>query len=382
MHLPLPSAGRSRLGRALIALALLSPSVYGGEPAGKPGQFTFAWPLGEGALKPRGASTRGAPVVLDQAPGKEWERLREPGLSPFDRDRQAILAMAGPYRVSFDFLEVLRFDPALKPDAPYQSWGTEYVFVAEDRKEFIALQHILVMRMQLEGGKVSEPVVVRHWRQEWRFEPQTLLVYQGANTWLRRAVSAEERRGAWSQSVLQVDDSPRYAASGRWEHSDSNSTWISGETWRPLPRREFSVRSDYDVLMGTNRHTITPGGWVQEENNLKVVLDESGRMRARIPYLAREYGVARYERIKDYDFSGGTRYFERTEPFWAEVRGAWSELEGRDGRFTLRAPVDKGQLFVPFFEYAQKLADGALFDREEARAFIQRTLREGYLAGK
>ena len=42
--------------------------------------------------------------------------------------------MAGPYRVSFDFLEVVRFDPALKPDAPYQSWGTEYVFVAEDRR--------------------------------------------------------------------------------------------------------------------------------------------------------------------------------------------------------------------------------------------------------
>ncbi|MGH8641338.1 MAG: DUF6607 family protein [Burkholderiales bacterium] len=369
-----------------ILLALMSSAAHAAEAAGAsstaPGQYTFAWPLGEGALKPRGATTRGAPVALDKPPTKEWERLREPGLSPVDRDRQAILAMAGPYRVSFDFLEVLRFDPALKPDAPYQSWGTEYVFVAEDRKEFIALQHILVMRMQSEDGKISAPAVVRHWRQEWRFEPQTLLVYQGANTWLRRAVSTEERRGAWSQSVLQVDDSPRYAASGRWEHSDSNSTWISGETWRPLPRREFSVRNDYDVLVGTNRHTITPGGWVQEENNLKVVLDGSGRMRARMPYLAREYGVARYERIKDYDFSDGTRYFERTEPFWAEVRGAWRELEGRDGRFTLRAPVDKGQLFLPFFEYAQKLADGALFDREEARAFIQRTLRDGYLAAK
>jgi hypothetical protein len=382
MHLPPRSEGRSRLCRALIALALLSPPAYTGEPAAKPGQFTFAWPLGEGALKPRGASTRGAPVVLEQAPGKEWGRLREPGLSPLERDRRAILAMAGPYRVSFDFLEVVRFDPALKPDAPYQSWGTEYVFVAEDREEVIALQHILVMRMQLEGGKVSEPAVVRHWRQEWRFEPQTLLIYQGANTWVRRAVAAEERRGAWSQSVLQVDDSPRYAASGRWEHSDSYSTWISGETWRPLPRREFSVRNDYTVLVGTNRHTITPGGWVQEENNLKLALDGSGKARATMPYLAREYGVARYERIRDYDFSEGTRYFERTEPFWAEVRGAWRELEGRDGRFTLRAPVDQGQLFMPFFEYAQKLADGALFDREEARAFIQRTLREGYLAAK
>ena len=179
--------------------------------------------------------------------------------------------------------------------------------------------------------------------------------------------------------MLQVDDSARYSATGRWEHNDSQSTWISSETWRPLPRREFSVRSDYDVLVGTNRHTITPGGWVQEENNLKLALDAAGKARATLPYLAREYGLARYERIRDYDFSPGARYFERTEPFWTEVRGAWRELEGRDGRFTLRAPVDKGQLFLPFFEYAGKLADGALFDREEARAFIQRTLRESYL---
>jgi hypothetical protein len=380
MHMHVPSR-RIRLRPVLIALALLATAAYAGEPATKPGQFTFAWPLGEGALKPRGASTRGAPVVLDKAPGKEWQRLREPGLTPFERDRRAILAMAGPYRVSFDFLEVVRYDPALKPDAPYQSWGTEYVYVAEDRGEFIALQHILVMRMQLEGNKVSEPVVVRHWRQEWRFEPATLLIHQGANTWTRRSVSAEERRGAWSQSVLQVDDSPRYAATGRWEHSDSTSTWIGGETWRPLPRREFSIRNDYDVLVGTNRHTITPGGWVQEENNLKLALD-GGKARATLPYLAREYGVARYERIRDYDFGPGDSYFQRTEPFWTEVRGAWRDLEGRDGRFTLRAPVDQGGLFKPFFEYAGKLADGALFNREEARAFIQRTLREGYLAGK
>ena len=101
--------------------------------AAEPKQFIFAWPLDEGALKPRGATTRGAPVTLDPAPGEAWKRLTEPGLTAQERDRRAILAMAGPYRVSFDFLEVVRYDPALKPDAPYQSWGTEYVFVAEDR---------------------------------------------------------------------------------------------------------------------------------------------------------------------------------------------------------------------------------------------------------
>ena len=344
-------------------------------------QFTFAWPLGEGTLKPRGATTRGSPIVLDTTPSAAWQRLREPGLSDQERDRRAILAMAGPYRVSFDFLEVVRFDPALKPDAPYQSWGTEYVFVSEDRPDFIALQHILVMRVQLAEGKVSEPVIVRHWRQEWRYQPETLLAYDGANTWVQRPLAPEQRRGAWVQSVLQVDDSPRYAARGRWEHGDSFSTWLSDETWRPLPRREFSVRKDYQVLVGTNRHTITPNGWVQEENNLKAVLDASGKVRGTMPYLAREYGVARYEHIKDYDFGPGERYFSRTEPFWAEVRGAWREIERRDGRFTLRAPVDQGQLFMPFFEYADKLSDGGSFDRTDARGFVQRTLRESYLAG-
>src|SRR6185295_13147731 len=121
-------------------------------------QFTFAWPLGENALKPRGGSTQGAPVVLDTAPREAWRSLQEAGLGVQERDRRAILAMAGPYRVTFDFLEVVRFDPRLKADAPYQSWGTEYVFVAEDRPDFVALQHVLVMRMQGTDGKLSEPV--------------------------------------------------------------------------------------------------------------------------------------------------------------------------------------------------------------------------------
>jgi hypothetical protein len=369
---------RARLLLLLPFLAVAFPAVHAAEPAKS--QFTFAWPLDETALKPRGATTRGVPVTLDTAPGKAWEQLREPGLSAYERDRRAILAMAGRYRVSFDFLEVVRFDPRLKPDAPYQSWGTEQVFVAEDRKDFIALQHVLVMRVLQKDGAASEPIVVRHWRQEWRYQPETLLAYEGGNTWARREVPAAARSGAWSQSVLQVDDSPRYAARGRWVHADSYSSWISDETWRPLPRREFSVRKDYDVLAGTNRHTITPAGWVQEENNLKLALQAPGKSRESLPYVGREYGVARYERIRDYDFGPGERYFQRTEPFWAEVRATWRELESRDGRFTLRAQPDQGQLFLPFFEYAGKLDEGAAFNREDARPFIERTLRETYLA--
>jgi hypothetical protein len=355
-----------RIFLALLLLGLALPA-----PAQDKPPFLFAWPLGEDALKPRGATTRGAPVVLDSAPSEAWMRLRESRIPPLERDRRAILAMAGPYRVTFDFLEVVRFDPALKQDAPYQSWGTEYVFVAEERPDFIALQHVLNLRVLQADGKVSDPIVVRHWRQEWRYQADRLLAYQGANTWAPREVPAAERAGAWVQSVYQVDDSPRYAARGRWRHSEGVSTWLSDETWRPLPRREFSVRKDYDVLAGSNRHTITSTGWVQEENNLKLVSGE-GR------YLSREYGVARYERIRDFDFSAAERHFTRTEPFWAEVRAAWREIGS--SRFTLRAQSDQAQLFVPFFEYAAKLDEGEAFNRDDARAFIKRTLQERYLA--
>src|SRR5690349_16380891 len=95
--------------RLLVAAALLLAVPLA---AAQPAQFTFAWPLGEGALRPRGATTRGAPVVLDTEPSEAWQRLRAAD-NPFERDRRAILAMAGPYRVSFDFLEVVRYDPAL-----------------------------------------------------------------------------------------------------------------------------------------------------------------------------------------------------------------------------------------------------------------------------
>ena len=372
-----------RMPAILLALALLpatAPAYESASPeAAETSRYTFAWPLTEGMPKPRGASTKGAAVTLDKEPAEEWKQLHIAGQSDFERDRHAILAMAGPYRVSFDFLEVARFDPALKPDAPYQSWGTEYVFVSEDSGNFIALQHVLVMRVVQKDGGESEPFVTRHWRQEWRYEADTALVFEGLNAWTLRKIPEELRRGAWVQSVYQVDDSPRYAAQGRWQHSDSFSTWISEETRRPLPRREWSVRNDYQVLVGTNRHTITPTGWMQEENNLKLALEESGKPREAVPYLAREYGVARYERIKDYDFSPGKAYFEKTEPFWAEVRAAWTKI-GLRGGFILKNPVDQGQLFVPFFEYAERLADGEPFVVEDARSFIEKILRETYLA--
>ena len=343
-------------------------------------QFTFAWRYGvdDASMAPRGGTSHGPAVTLDTKPGAAWEALRAPGLSAFERDRRAILAMAGTFRTSFDFLEVVGFTPGFKPDRPYQSWGTEYVYVVRDEPRFISLQHLLVMFIESDG-KVTGPFVTKHWRQDWRYEDRELTTYRGRLTWGQSAVARADAKGAWTQAVYQVDDSPRYEAVGRWEHFGNVSTWRSTTTWRPLPRREWSVRKDYDVLIGTNQVTITPTGWVYEEENLKTVLDAAGRPASGAPVLAKEVGLSRFERVVGFDDAAGRRYQERTEPFWSEVRKAWADLARTHQTFTLRAAPDQGQLFVPLFEYAEKLDDGAPYDAADGRAFARKTVA-GYLA--
>lgn len=340
-------------------------------------QYTFSWTFIDGSeLAPRGGTTKGPALSLVKEPTAEFKRLQEPGLSGFERDRRAILAMAGGYRTSFDFLEVAGFTKDFKPDRPYQSWATEKVYVIEDQGRFISLQHLLVMSILDKDGKVQGPFVTKHWRQDWQYEPTEQFLYRGYNAWARKPVPADARRAAWRQSVYQVDDSPRYSGVGRWHHLGNYSSWESEEGWRPLPRREFSVRSDYQVLAGTNRHIILPTGWVHEQQNLKVVLDAEGRPRASDPVLARELGYNRYERIEDIDWSAGDRYIERTEPLWKTVREQWSALIARDEALRLRGAPDKDQLFGPLFEQAEKLVDGAPMAPQEISTFVENAVRD------
>jgi hypothetical protein len=349
--------------------------IYGEEPERR--QFTFSWQFRpDDTMRPRGGSTRGANVTLLAGPADEWQALRAPGLSKFERDRRAILAMAGGYRTSFDFIETVGFTADFAPARPYQSWGTEYVYVVEDSGATIVLQHIMVMFFEDAEGDVQGPIVQKHWRQDWRYEDTDLHEFAGRDRWRRRMLDAEHAAGRWSQAVFQVDDSPRYEAVGEWVHDANYSAWTSEETWRPLPRRESSVRDDYHVLIGTNRHTITPVGWVQEEENLKVALAEGGALRADSPYLARELGVNRYERIVGFDFSAGDRYWERTSAFWQDVRAAWADVYSRHPEFRFDDDHEGRSLFEPMFEYAARLEAGEPYDPMDGRAFIRETLAD------
>lgn len=309
-------------------------------------RFTYSWQFhSDSQLAPRGGTTRGAGVTRAPQPNAAWLGLTEDGLSAYERDRLAILAMAGEYQASFDFIETIGFEDGYVPKAPYQSWGTEYIFVVEDRGPFISLQHILVMIVQMPDGSMSEPMTMKHWRQDWTFEDTEMNVFVGNNTWEPKSIPAAVAAGTWTQTVYQVDDSPRYESFGEWVHKAGTSFWQSGQTRRPVPRRETSVRKDYDYLLGTNRHTITPRGWIQEEDNLKVhLLKSPAKSGDPEVVLAREAGLNRYEKIVDFDFSPARAYWASTERFWDAINARWRQILGDNKGYRLEK--HQGQSFL------------------------------------
>jgi len=341
-----------------------------------PSQFTFSWALSDNCdFKPRGGSSKGVKNILDKKVHPGWLSLQEKGLSSFEKDRRAILAMAGPYRVSFDFLETVGYVPGFTPEKPYQSWGTEYIYVAQDTGKYISLQHIMVMLFKSEDGTISAPMVMKHWRQDWEYQKNTNFVYVGHQQWDKKKFKRQDVKGTWSQAVYHVDDSPRYESLGKWQHNTNFSSWISGQTSRPLPRRESSVRNDYHILSGTNRHTILPNGWVQEEENLKLVLAPNGNIAAELPYLAKELGMARYERIVEHDFTSGDEYWKKSSAFWADVRLVWKDLIAKNDSLTVKRMVNKTPMFMPFFSKAQAIVDGEQYDSASGRERIKLMLK-------
>jgi len=236
---------------------------------------------------------------------------RSATLSPIacdpSRDRTAILAMAGEYDVTFSFEETVALADGYTLRPPYRVGGSELVLVVEDSTRRVSLQHLLVVERD---GKQH---VIKHWRQDWTLEDPELFEYRGGKSWEKRALQASDVRCTWTQAVFEVSDGPRYESWGRWTHASGVSSWTSNETWRPLPRREHTKRTDYDVLLGINRHTITPDGWVHEQDNTKFVLGSEPRA------LVREHGINRYQRTTTRDFRIAREYWNRTEAFWREV---------------------------------------------------------------
>ncbi len=274
--------------------------------------------------------------------------------SKFQLDRQAILAMAGNYRVTFNFRETVSFAEHYQLQKPYEADGHEIVRVIRDDGETISLQHILVV-----DGIWDDQMPIKHWRQDWVFEPKEIFEYIGRHIWRTRQLEEAERHGNWAQFVYQVDDSPRYAAVAAWTHRHGESSWTSPPTWRPLPRRERTKRDDYDVLISVNRHALTPAGWVHEQDSSKTILRHDPKI------LAREIGVNTYTASQAFKVQIADDYWNETKAFWGEIRDEWSRVQRELGTFGVEAHGESGKLYNQILVLAKNMRSGEL-DLESA----------------
>jgi hypothetical protein len=250
------------------------------------------------------------------------------------RDHAAILAMAGTFKVTFDMRETTPLVAGYTPYPAKISGGHELVRAIVDTPGRVVLQHLLVV----EDGN-GRTMVIKHWRQDWTFQPASVLTYVAPGRWALRPVPESERRGAWSQTVWQTDDSPRYGGIGRWRYDDGATRWTSDETRRPLARRDATRGVPYDHYLGTNRHVLTPNGWVHEQDNAKI-----GGKEGRSVTFVHEYVVNSYVPARDFAVAAAEGYWTKTKDYWAIVRREWDAAIARDGGLALGEVADSGSV--------------------------------------
>lgn len=294
----------------------------------------------------------------------------------FELDRQAILAMAGNFEVDFNFRETIAVRPGYQLSEAYQSGGVEWVTVLEDVGERIVLQHVLVAcstpeEIDTNDNTYDENISkqsptpelnidencfpIKHWRQDWVYQDTSMTEYRGDNRWATVVLDNEAVRSTWSQAVYQVDDSPRYEGYGRWYHEPNQSVWESETTWRPLPRREYTVRDDYDVLVAINRHVVTANGWYHEQDNYKLDLGKNTQH----PVIARENGLNHYLPIDAPELQLASQYMSDTDQFWAAVRNWWKQQFAIHNTLEIAKKVDDKAMYEHMFDLADEYKGAA-----------------------
>lgn len=238
----------------------------------------------------------------------------------FEADRKDILAMAGNYKVRFDMRESTPWRADYTPIEAKVSGGHESVRVIEDTGRVIRLQHLLVVSHE------GKDMVIKHWRQDWEYEPARVLVYSGPDSWTWEDVPERMRRGRWSQTVYQVDDSPRYGGWGQWTTEAGVRRWRSNWTWRPLARRDAVRGPVYDRYYGINRHQISPAGWIHWQDNTKM-----GPKEGKLAPIVQEYVLNTYTRFDGYNVKAAEDYWAATKDFWAAVRAEWDRVAKEKG---------------------------------------------------
>ena len=254
------------------------------------------------------------------------------------QDIEAIKEMCGCFEIDFKFSETFQYsnDSNYSKSKNYNAKALEYAKLIKDEKGHISIQHLLVMG----------DYIIKHWRQDWIFQNKDLLKYDGNNTWKYISKTKKDVKGQWTQKVFQVDDSPRYEGSATWVHADGKSYW-ENSSYAPLPRREYTKRNDYNIMIRGNRHEITEDGWVHDQDNFKVVKDSESDSEL---IIASEKGINSYTRVDESNCKEAIKWWDENNEKWLLVLEKWNSIYSKKDDISLRQSVENKPLFSFLFD--------------------------------
>ncbi|WP_445382591.1 DUF6607 family protein [Robiginitalea sp. IMCC43444] len=263
-------------------------------------------------------------------------------------DKNSIKDLCGCYEITFKYTETFAPEIDYEKKLDYTAAALELALPIYEGDDKISIQHLLV---------VNDTMVVKHWRQDWIYENEEVFTYNKDNSWNFKKIPADQVSGQWTQKVYQTDDSPRYSGSATWVHFDGKHFW-ENKADSPLPRREYTKRSDYNVMIRGNRHEITDFGWVHEQDNDKIIRTEG----AADVLLAQEKGMNIYTKVAEEKCQLAKDWWDEHGDFWTSVREAWNGIYDREGDLTLAKKVDGKPLFMHLYPLEKK---GATSDEIE-----------------
>ena len=261
--------------------------------------------------------------------------------------------MCGCFEIEFNFAEtfVLINDEDYQKSKIYRAKALEWGQLVEDSKDKISIQHLLIV------GSKQFPTVIKHWRQDWIYQNVDLYRFFKENTWNYVELDKSDAKKAWTQKVYQVDDSPRYEGSARWVHNNDKSYW-ENFTYAPLPRREYTKRSDYNVMLRGNRHEIISGGWIHDQDNKKIM-----RSNSEDEPIAYEKGFSTYTKVDDERCIAAVKWWDKNKLKWKSIRSHWDEIYALKSTLELNETVDGNRLYTLLF-------NPSLTDEKETKQII------------
>jgi hypothetical protein len=275
--------------------------------------------------------------------------------------KDLIKQMCGCYEIDFQYAETFSESDDYQFHDRYSAQGLEWVFVAEEQAEEIVIQHLLI---------INDSTIIKHWREDWLFENRDLLVYERNFEWSKRQLTKKEAAGTWSQKVYQVDDSPRYQGHATWLTADGKQYWESTSA-APLPRREYTKRSDYNVMLRTNKHKLTDFGHVHELDNAKLI-----RSANKDSVLVWEKGMNTYTKVDDDRCLPAKEWWPENQQYWSDVRAVWSEVIAEKNYINLEINLGNQKLWQRLFALSDEAAVTEDYDSTLYRTQVSLIINE------